>query len=318
MAVDTSGADVALGQLTNIPFGQLVAAPLKAAIEAQAIAADTTINFIKEIGFTEDANGALEATTVAFSYQAPSGEKSILTVPILAIVPIPYIEIETLDIDFKAKITASGSSSESQTTTKTGSFGGSGSGSFSKSGVIGKIGKAFKANIAISGGVSSKKDSTSTRDSKYSVEYCYDLHVHATQPGPPAGLSKIISILESTLTPVPAGQLRLSVPPGSLSLTAPTSSTQPTPQQVTVSVVHADGAAASGINIEASSSDDTVLTVGAGTTTPGKTATQVTNNVGSAVFNLAGPKAGTANVTFRVVDGPLPAPAPQSLLVGVA
>lgn len=309
MAVDTSGADVALGQLTNIPFGQLVAAPLKAAIEAQAIAADTTINFIKEIGFSEDANGALEATTVTFSYQAPSGEKSILTVPVLAIVPIPYIEIETLDIDFKAKITASGSSSESQTTSKSASFGGSASGSFSKK----SPGKAFKANLAISGGVSSKKDSTSTRDSKYSVEYCYDLHVHATQPGPPAGLSKILSILESTLTPVPAGQLRLSVGPGPLSLTAAA-----TAQQIAVSTVHADGSPASGINVEATSSDKTVLTVASATTTSaGETATQVTDNAGSAVFNVAGPKAGTANVTFRIVDGPLPAPAPQSVLVGV-
>lgn len=295
MPVDTSGADVALGNLSNLPVGQLIAAPLKAAIEAQAIAADTTIKFIKEVGFSEDPlTGALEITTVTFSYQGPSGEKSILTVPILAIVPIPYLEIQTVDIDFKAKITASGSSSESRTASQTASGTASASASFR--------GGAFRANLAMSGSVSSKKDSTSTRDSKYSVEYCYDIRVHAAQPGLPAGLSKVLSILGDLVTPVPAGQLRLNVDPGSVSVIG-----APTTTDVTVSIVSADGSPASGIEIKATSSDETVLTI--------TSATKTTAAEGKATFTVNAIKPGSASVTFGVTKGPLPQPATRDVVV---
>lgn len=290
MPVDTSGASVALGQLSNLPFGQLIGAPLKAAVEAQAIAADTTLNFIKEIGFTEDdTTNTLSATTVSFSFQGPSGETSILTVPVLCIVPIPYIEIETLDIAFKAKITASGSSSDTQTSSL------AASGTLSTSAAY--KGGSFKANLAISGSVSSKKDSASTRDSKYSVEYCYDLTLHAAQPGLPAGLSKILGILESSFTPVPAGQLRLSADSSSVTI-----NNQGT-QLVHIKVVSADGKPASGISVSSKSSNDSVVGV-----TP---TSNSTDQDGVITFTLNAMATGAAQVSFTMTSGAAPLPAPQ-------
>ena len=47
--------------------------------------------------------------------------------------------------------------------------------------------------------ISSKKDSSSTQNSKYSVEYTIDVNVHAVQDDMPAGMSKILNILADTI-----------------------------------------------------------------------------------------------------------------------
>ena len=43
--------------LTSLPFGNIIGGPMKAAIEAQAIAARATVDFIREVGFTPAVNG---------------------------------------------------------------------------------------------------------------------------------------------------------------------------------------------------------------------------------------------------------------------
>ena len=45
----------------------------------------------------------------------------------------------------------------------------------------------------------SKKDSTSTSSSKYSVEYTIDINVHAVQDDMPAGMAKILGILTEAI-----------------------------------------------------------------------------------------------------------------------
>ena len=59
----------------------------------------------------------------------------------------------------------------------------------------------FKANLEAS--ISSKKDSESTKNSKYSVETTIDIHVHAVQDELPAGLAKMLNILADTIEAPP-------------------------------------------------------------------------------------------------------------------
>ena len=67
------------------------------------------------------------------------------------------------------------------------------------------------AKMEMSINVSSKKDSTSTRDSKYSVEYTMDVAVKAGQDDMPAGMSKVLEILNESIDSVPkGGELQLS------------------------------------------------------------------------------------------------------------
>jgi hypothetical protein len=116
----------------------MIGGPLVAVINAQAQAAMSTVNFIKEVGFkkpstTEDAGGDTtteEPIYVTFKYPkelspyepATPGDPSAtppvpatpavpavyetqeLQVPILTILPIPYIRIDLTTVDFNAKI----------------------------------------------------------------------------------------------------------------------------------------------------------------------------------------------------------------------
>lgn len=204
MAIDTTPSTVATNALQAIPFSSLIGGPLDACIQAQAQAAQTTWDFIKNVGLNEDkATGKREAVTVIFQYQK-GGEMVNLVVPLLTIVPIPYIAIETIDIDFKANISAS-SSSISEVTESTAASGEAqaelsvGWGPFS-------IKASMKANY------SSKKDSKASQESKYSVEYTMNVTVHAAQSDMPAGLASVLNILQSSITEAnPDGKLTVTV-----------------------------------------------------------------------------------------------------------
>ena len=191
MAIDSAPSQVATSALQAIPFGSIIGAPLKACVEAQAMAAQTSWNFIQEVGLNTDQNtGKKEAVNVTFEF-IPNGRKVQLNVPLLTIVPIPYIAIHDIDINFKANISAS-SSSVSETSSSSSLDAGAeikakaGWGPFS-------VEANFKANY------SSKKDSKATQSSQYSVEYTMDVAVKAGQDSMPAGLAKVLELLGNTL-----------------------------------------------------------------------------------------------------------------------
>lgn len=200
--IDTTPSSVATSALQAIPFGSIIGGPLKACVEAQADAAMTTWNFIKEVGLTEDKNGNRKLNYVSFSYRK-NGRDCHINVPLLTIVPIPYIAIRDIDIAFKAKISAAASTSE----TKKESL----AVDFSNKTKVSGGGLLVRASTEFNVGVSSKKDSTATRDSKYSVEYTMDVAVKAGQDDIPAGMAKILEILnESVDTIEKGGELHVS------------------------------------------------------------------------------------------------------------
>ena len=110
MPIDSTPSQVATSALQAIPFGSIIGAPLKACIEAQAMAAQTSWQFIQEVGLnTDPETGKKEAVNVTFEF-LQNGRMAQLNVPLLTIVPIPYIAIHDIDINFKANISASSSS----------------------------------------------------------------------------------------------------------------------------------------------------------------------------------------------------------------
>ena len=179
-----------LKTLQNLPFENLIAAPLNACVNAQAEAAQSTINFIQSVGLNEDENGNKEAVYVYFNF-IQGGRRVTISVPLLTMVPIPYIAINSIEINFKAKVT--GVQSENNTA----------SNSFEKNEkekkYEGKLGW-FKVNTTtLNTEVSTKKDSTSTKDSNYSVEATIDVAVHASQDSMPAGMAKVLEMLGSAM-----------------------------------------------------------------------------------------------------------------------
>ncbi|MCC8088693.1 MAG: DUF2589 domain-containing protein [Rikenellaceae bacterium] len=155
------------------------------------MAAKTTWEFIQEVGLNVDPD-TQEKTAVNVSFSFMQGGRMVqLNVPLLTIVPIPYIAIHTIDINFKASISAS-SSSSSENSENT-SMGGSAE---ITAGL--KVGP-FSMNAKMNANYSSKKDSKATEESKYSVEYTMDVAVKAGQDSMPAGLAKVLELLGNSL-----------------------------------------------------------------------------------------------------------------------
>ncbi len=101
-----SGSKVA-SALNSIPFGNIIGGPLAACVRAQAEAAQTTIDFIRGFTMTNselDPEG-VEPITITFTF-IMNGEKTRMTVPLMTIVPIPYMHIDYVNLNFTADITA--------------------------------------------------------------------------------------------------------------------------------------------------------------------------------------------------------------------
>jgi hypothetical protein len=195
----------AVEELRQIPFSHLIGAPLKAAIEAQALAAQSTIDFIQKIGFqgsadpqakdllfdkpSEDADaGTIRNITFTYKKKDEAGEEKDfkLSVPLLTITPIPYIRIDEMTIDFKAKLTdmiQSESASQS-------SVSASSKGKFS----------AFWSPVKMEFRASATYKTTSSTAASQKREYSMDIHVRAVQDEMPGGLSKILDILEDAVS----------------------------------------------------------------------------------------------------------------------
>ena len=149
MAISNVPANVATSAMQAIPFSSMIGGPLKACIEAQAMAAKTSWEFIKEVGLNTDEKGQKSAVMVAFSFNK-GGRMTI-----------PYIAINSVDINFKANINASSSSvSENSSHTE----------------YCGEVDAKAKLNLGLfsleanlKANYSTKKDSKATEESKYSL-----------------------------------------------------------------------------------------------------------------------------------------------------
>jgi hypothetical protein len=194
MPIDTTPSTVATSALQGIPFSSLIGGPLNAAIDAQVNAAKSTVDFIQNVGLTGPPENR-RPIQVEFIYYV-DGRETKLMVPLLTIVPIPYLAVDEVEIKFKASINASASThQEDSSSSET-----KGSGSLDVAVGYGP----FSAKAHFEGSYSSKKDSKATQDSKYSVEYTMDVLVHASQESMPAGLAKVLNILEQSIAPTEA------------------------------------------------------------------------------------------------------------------
>ncbi len=192
----------AVEELRQIPFDYLIGAPLKAAIEAQGLAAKTTIEFIEKVGFiptdpdqdpffvdeTVDADTG-KVRNVTFTYtktdEAGLDTNVRLTVPILSIVPIPYLGIDEMTIDFIAKL-----NDTIQSTTKTG---------FDLKADAKVTYKSFWSPVRIDFRTSMSYSSSREAASRYVREYQMTIHVRAESQGLPAGTERVLDLLEQTI-----------------------------------------------------------------------------------------------------------------------
>lgn len=195
--------------LRSLPFGQVIGSPMIAAIRAQALAAQATVDFIKNVGFTPADPTAPadfgDTRCVVFKYSrlktgggsnggsAPTAgsdtENIELQVPILTIVPIPYIRLDEMTIDFTANITEQHENTASS----------SASVSTDTSLDIGYSAFFSPVKVGFNAKVSTRHNSNQTSSSRNRVEYTMDIHVRAVQDEIPAGLGRVLGILEEAI-----------------------------------------------------------------------------------------------------------------------
>lgn len=182
-----------VNDLSSMPFDRMIGGPLSACIDAQEQAAVSSVNFIDRVGFDPQNPG--HVINVDFKYRR-DGEDVVLSVPLLTIVPIPFISIDTVNISFKAAlksintedaIDADRQSSYDSTNSKY-----LGIGSYLKSAQV--------QRTVMRGSVSTKKDSVATQHSAYSIEANIDINVIARQESMPGGLAKVLEMLNQAIS----------------------------------------------------------------------------------------------------------------------
>ncbi len=112
-----------------------------------------------------------------------------LQVPLLTIVPIPFIRVATTDIELNVKINSIYNTEESKDTNV--NAGMSASASFG--------GFFARGNVNINASVSHQKKTSSTEEVK--KEYSLNIKIHAVQDEVPVGMSRILDILEESIVP---------------------------------------------------------------------------------------------------------------------
>jgi len=183
-------------ELSSIDFKSMIGGPLDAVVRAQAQSAQTSVDFIKSVGFDEDSG---EPTMVTFSYMKAIEIKDAdgnitgveptkfdLTVPILTMLPIPFIRVEETTISFNAKINSVQESTTSSSTALNTTL----------------SAKAGWGPVSVKLSASFSRKSAKSASSKIERTYSLSVNVKAVQDELPAGTEKLLGILESSITEV--------------------------------------------------------------------------------------------------------------------
>lgn len=174
-------------QFTGVDMEQLIGAPLTAACDAQLQLARSTAGFIQQVGVDEHG----KVRTAAFLYQqgAAEAEKQDMRVevPLLAMVPIPNLQIDEVGLTFDMEVR------QSETKDSEMQAGGD---------LSGGIGFG-PAKVSMRGTVSSHNHHT--RVSDYSAKYHFE--IRAANHGIPEALERVRDMMLSGLISAPTGSV---------------------------------------------------------------------------------------------------------------
>lgn len=172
-------------QFTGLPMKDLIGSPLAAAADASINLANSTADFINRVGFDKDGN----VRNVAFKYEKISkNEDGTLNldamkvdVPMLAIVPIPNLQVDEVNVLFDMEVKQS-EKSESTLDLSASATAKLDLGLFS---------------VSVSGSVSAHQNNT--RSSDNSAKYHVD--VRAANHGTPEGLARVLDMMAANVAP---------------------------------------------------------------------------------------------------------------------
>lgn len=172
-------------QFAGLEMDKLIGAPLTAAADASISLANSTADFINRVGFDKNNN----ARTVKFKYHQRSvnedGTSNLdemsVDVPILAIVPIPNLQVDEVNVLFDMEVKQSEKQDVGMDMGAT---------------ISGSVGNGF-IKVSVTGSVSAH--SSHTRSSDNSAKYHVD--VRAANHGIPEGLARVLDMMAVNISP---------------------------------------------------------------------------------------------------------------------
>ena len=182
--------------LQELDFNRILGAPLSACVNAQEEAAQATLQYLNEVAFTQadDDDSSLEPVTVSFYFEA-AGAVHRIVMPLLLIVPVPYLQIDRVNLQFQATVTESRMDHDTR-----------------------KL--SLKAKYSAPG--DSAEVSKETK-AEYMNKRCIDINLSLTSADMPMGISKLLEIFNNQLVEVKPDEPEV--------LPEPAPAEQPTPAE---------------------------------------------------------------------------------------
>jgi len=168
--------------LANLDFANIIGGPMQAVIDAQNLAARTTVEFVNECAFNADQTLRM----VDFGYTKTVNGTSVdthLSVPFLTILPIPFIEIESTEIELNIKMNSAASQTSSTAV-----------------GVSLSVSRGFPFGVKFSASV--QFQAKTSDDLEVKKQYSMKVYVKARQVSAPPGMVRIMDWMEKIITEV--------------------------------------------------------------------------------------------------------------------
>ena len=157
--------------LERTDFGNLLGAPINACVEAQVQAAQATADYLDRVGFVYNPDTKVyETVTISFRYSTSEGEKRI-TLPLVSVMPIPYLQIRQVNLKFSADLSVG-----------------------EQGRLTGKV-----SNAAVNPTGNSSSESQEVQQSTYSSELKVDVNILASSSDMPMGVAKLLQIMQQNI-----------------------------------------------------------------------------------------------------------------------
>lgn len=159
--------------LGELDFNRIIGGPLSACVNAQEEAAQATLDYLNGVVFRkkDDDESCLEPVTMTFYFER-GGVVNRLTMPLLCIVPVPYLRIDQVNLRFQATVTESSMKEE-------------------------KL--ELKAKYSVPG---DSAEITDVAQEKFLSKRCIDVDLNVTTADMPMGISKLIEIFNNQLVEI--------------------------------------------------------------------------------------------------------------------
>lgn len=159
--------------LGELDFNRIIGGPLSACVNAQEEAAQATLDYLNGVVFRkkDDDESCLEPVTMTFYFES-GGVVNRLTMPLLCIVPVPYLRIDQVNLRFQATVTESSMKEE-------------------------KL--ELKAKYSAPG---DSAQITDVSQEKFLSKRCIDVDLNVTTADMPMGISKLIEIFNNQLVEI--------------------------------------------------------------------------------------------------------------------